>query len=72
MSFIKIVLFLVFKKNEKKLVINCRKLNNVIITDSTSLLLIQNILNQLKKTKYFSKFDIKNAFNYIRIRKENK
>ena len=56
-------LFLVFKKSKKRLVINYRKLNNVIITNSISLLLIQDILNQLKEIKYFSKFDIKNVFN---------
>ena len=57
------VLFLVLKKNKKRLVIDYRKLNNVTITDSTLLLLIQNILDQLSKTKYFSKFDIKDVFN---------
>ena len=56
-------LFSVSKKSNKRLVINYRKLNNVIITDSISLLLIQDILDQLNKTKFFSKFDIKDAFN---------
>ena len=67
----KIILFLVFKKNDKRFIIDYRKLNNVIITDSTLLLLIQDILDQLNKTKYFSKFDIKDVFNQIRIRKED-
>ena len=62
-SFIKTVLFLVLKKNSKRLVINYRKLNNITITDSKSLLLIQDTLNQLKGTKYFLKFDIKDVFN---------
>ena len=56
-------LFLVFKKGDKRLVIDYRKLNNVTIIDLISLLLIQDILNQLDKTKYISKFDIKNVFN---------
>ena len=59
----KTVLFLMSKKNKKRLVVNYRKLNNVIIIDSIPLLLIQDILDQLKETKYFSKFDIKNVFN---------
>ena len=67
----KITLFLVFKKSNKRLVIDYRKLNNVIIIDSTSLSLIQDILDQLDKIKYFSKFDIKNVFNQIRIKKED-
>ena len=52
-----------FKKNEKRLVIDYRKLNNVTIIDSTLLLLIQDTLDQLERVKYFSKFDIKNVFN---------
>ena len=63
MLFIKTVLFLILKKSKKRLVIDYRKLNNVTIIDSTLLLLIQDILNQLKKTKYFLKFDIKDVFN---------
>ena len=59
----KIFLFLMFKKKKKRFVIDYRKLNNVIITDSTPLLLIQNTLDQLDKIKYFSKFNIKNVFN---------
>ena len=59
----KTALFLIFKKNDKRLVIDYRKLNNVIITDSIPLSLIQDILDQLNKTKYFFKFDIKNVFN---------
>ena len=67
----RVVLFLVFKKDNKRLVIDYRKLNNVTITDLTLLSLIQDTLNQLKKVKYFSKFDIKDVFNQIRIRKED-
>ena len=62
-------LFLVPKKSGKRLVIDYRKLNSVTITDSTSLPLIQDTLDQLGKVKYFSKFDMKDAFNQIRIRK---
>ena len=67
----KTALFLIPKKNGKRLVIDYRKLNNVTITDSTPLPLIQNTLDQLSKTKYFSKFDIKDVFNQIRIRKKD-
>ena len=70
-SLMRAALFLVPKKGGRRPVIDYRKLNSVIITDSTLLSLIQDTLDQLGKAKYFSKFDMKDAFNQIRIRKSD-
>ena len=66
-------LFLIFKSEskEKRSVIDYKKLNEKIVTDSTSLLLIKDIMNQIKKQKYFIKIDLKDVFNQIRIKKKN-
>ena len=58
-------LFLVFKLeiDKKRSIIDYRKLNEKIVTDSTLLLLIKNIMNQIKKQNYFIKIDLKNVFN---------
>ena len=73
-SFMTASLFLIFKPeiNKKRLIIDYRKLNKEIVTDSTSLLLIKNIMNQIKRQKYFIKIDLKNTFNQIRIKERNK
>ena len=67
-------LFLIFKSeiDKKRFVIDYRKLNKKTVTDSTSLLLIRDIINQMKEQKYFIKTDLKNVFNQIRIRKKDK
>ena len=67
-------LFLVFKfeTDKKRSIIDYRKLNEEIVTDSTSLSLIENIINQIKEQYYFIKINLKNVFNQIRIKKENK
>ena len=66
-------LFLVSKSeiNKKQLVIDYRKLNKEIVTDSTSLSLIGDMMDQMKEQRYFTKVDLKNAFNQIRIKKED-
>ena len=46
-SFYKVSLFLISKKEELRLVIDYKKLNEIIITDSTSLSLIDNIIDQI-------------------------
>ena len=44
-------LFLILKLeiDKKRLIIDYRKLNKEIVTDSTSFLLIEDIINQIKK-----------------------
>ena len=41
------------------------------MTDSTPLLLIKDMMNQMKRQQYFIKIDLKDTFNQIRIKKED-
>ena len=68
-----ISLFLVskFETNKKRSIIDYQKLNEEIVTDSTSLSLIGDIMDQIKEQKYFIKINLKNVFNQIRIKKRN-
>ena len=58
-------LFLIFKSGteKKRLIIDYRKLNEEIVTDSTPLLLIEDMMNQMKGQRYFIKVDLKDVFN---------
>jgi Reverse transcriptase (RNA-dependent DNA polymerase) len=60
------------KKEGKRPVINYRKLNEVTITDSIPLPLIDDTLNTIQGKTIFSKIDLKDAFNQIRIKEEDK
>ena len=66
-------LFLISKSgtNKKRPVIDYRKLNEKTVTDSTPLSLIGDMMNQIKEQKYFTKIDLKNVFNQIRIKKKD-
>ena len=66
-------LFLIFKSktDQKQSIIDYRKLNKEIVTDSTLLLLIKDMMTQMKKQQYFTKIDLKDAFNQIRIKKRD-
>ncbi len=55
-----------------RICINYRDLNVLTIKNCNTLLLIREILQQLYKIKYYSKFDIIVVFNKIRIRFDNK
>ena len=72
-SLIIVFLFLIFKleTDKKRPVIDYRKLNKEIVTDSTSLSLIRDMIDQIKEQKYFIKIDLKDVFNQIRIREED-
>ena len=61
-------LFLISKKEELRPVIDYRKLNEITVTDSTSLSLIDDIMDQIQENSVFNKIDLKNAFNQIRIK----
>ena len=66
-------LFLISKPgtNKKRPVIDYRKLNEEIVTDSTPLSLIGDMMDQMKGQKYFTKVDLKDAFNQIRIKERD-
>ena len=65
-------LFLVPKKDSKQPVVNYQKLNNVTKKDSTPLPRIDNTLDQLIGSQLFTKIDLKDAFNQMRIKEEDK
>ena len=65
-------LFLVPKKDGKRPVVNYQKLNNVIKKDSTPLSRIDDTLDQLIRSQLFTKIDLKDAFNQMRIKEGDK
>ncbi len=65
------VLF-VSKKNEKlRLCIDYKDFNKIIRKNRHSLSLIIQILDQLKNCRFFIKIDLRNAYNRIRIKKND-
>ena len=65
-------LFLVPKKDGKRPVVNYWKLSNVTEKDSTPLSRIDNTLDQLIGSQFFTKIDLKDAFNQMRIKEGDK
>ena len=65
-------LFLVPKKDGKRPVVNYRKLNDIIEKDSTPLPRIDDTLDQLIGSQLFTKIDLKDAFNQMRIKEGDK
>ena len=65
-------LFLVPKKDIKQLVINYQKLNEVTERNFTPLSKINDTLNQLIRSQLFTKIDLKDAFNQMKIKEGNK
>ena len=65
-------LFLVPKKDGKRPVVNYQKLNDVTEKDSTLLPRIDDTLNQLIRSQLFTKIDLKDAFNQMRIKEGDK
>ena len=65
-------LFLVPKKDGKRPVVDYQKLNNVTEKDSTLLPRIDNTLDQLIESQLFTKIDLKDAFNQMRIKEGDK
>ena len=63
-------IFFVQKKNgELRLVVDYRRLNEITFRDSFPIPLINYMLECLRKGKIFSKIDLRQAFNLIRIKK---
>ena len=60
------------KDSSLQLVQDYRKLNQITIKDKTPLLLIRDVINKLKKTKYFNKLDLIWEHNNVRIKKGDK
>ena len=67
------LIFFVSKRNEfLRFYINYRNLNTITIKNRCSLSLIEKTLNYLVNVVYFTKFDLKNVYYRICIRKNNK
>ena len=64
-------LCLVPKKDGKQPVVDYWKLNNVTEKNSTPLSRIDNTLHQLIGSQLFTKIDLKDAFNQMRIKEED-
>ena len=65
------ILFVSKKDEKQRLCVDYRELNNITIKNSYSLLLIEEIQNRIVDAKIFIKFDISEAYNRIRIKKED-
>ena len=62
-------IFFVKKKNGSlRLVVDYRGLNKVTIRNRYALPLISNLLERLSGAKYFTKLDLRGAYNLVRIR----
>ena len=66
-------LFFVPKKDgSQQMVIDYRKLNDITVRDAYPLPNMEALLEVAHGAKVFSKFDLKSAYNLIRIRPEDK
>ena len=65
------ILFVSKKDEKQRLCVDYKKLNNITIKNNYSLLLIEEIQNRIVDAKIFIKFDIFEAYNRIRIKKED-
>ena len=65
-------MFFVFKKDDNlRLCVDYKKLNVLIIKNKCLFSLIDETLNRLVSAAYFIKFDLKNAYYWIKIRKSD-
>ncbi|MBE6133033.1 MAG: hypothetical protein E7180_06615 [Erysipelotrichaceae bacterium] len=62
------VLFVKKKDGSLRLVVDYRKLNEITIRNSYPLPLISELIDRVKGAKYFTKLDLKSAYNLVRIK----
>ena len=65
------MLFVKKKDGTLRLCIDYRKLNKVIVKNKYPLLRIDDLFDQLKGAKYFSKIDLKTGYHQLRVREED-
>ena len=65
------VLFVKKKDGSLRMCIDYRALNNITIKNAAPLPRIDDILDQLKGSKYFSIIDLRSAYHQIRLREED-
>ena len=72
-SSIEYSIFFAFKKNESfRLYIDYRKLNNIIIKNQYSLFNINELQNKIIEIKFFIKLDLREIYNFIRMKTNEK
>ena len=59
------------KNGELKLCQDYRELNKITIRDSYPLTLIQDMFEHMGKARYFSRLDLRSAYNLVRIKETN-
>ena len=68
----KISIFFIFKKDEElRLCVDYKNLNIIIVKNRHSLSLITKMLNRFNEFKQFTKFDSKNIYHRIRIKRDD-
>ncbi|WKA13234.1 hypothetical protein VitviT2T_030559 [Vitis vinifera] len=65
------MLFVKKKDGTLRLCIDYRKLNKVIVKNKYPLLRIDDLFDQLKGAKYFSKIDLRTGYHQLRVREED-
>ena len=64
------MLFVKKKDGTLRLCIDYRKLNKVIVKNKYPLLRIDDLFDQLKGAKYFSKIDLRTGYHQLMVREE--
>ena len=64
--------YISMKDGSLQVVQDYRKLNQVTIKDKTPLLLIGEVINKLKETRYFNKLDLIGGYNNVQIKEGDK
>ena len=65
------MLFVMKKDDTLRLCIDYRKLNRVIVKNKYHLPRMDDLFNQLKGIKYFSKIDLRTRYHQLRVREED-
>ena len=65
------ILFILKSDESLKLCVDYRALNNIIVKNNYSLLLISELQNRLQRAQWFTKLDIFDVFNRIRIKEKD-
>lgn len=55
----------------ERVVVDFRKLNDVTVRDAYPLSNIEDILNQLRQSKYFTTLDLASGFHQIKLKSNN-
>jgi hypothetical protein len=63
------MLFVPKKDGKLRIYVNYKKLNNIIIKNRYILPLIYEIQDRIRETKFFTRFDLREAYYKVRIKK---